>query len=95
MTRRLLIVAIFLLAGAALTGEEPSTKSGRKVTTAHQAVDRAIKLLGAPRELASTAEAELVVLETDDTPFLHEQVVGRPIWEIVIPKWELKFKSAK
>ena len=95
MKHRLLTIAIFLLAGAALTGEEASTKSGRKVTTAHQAVDRAIKLLGAPRELASTAEAELVILETDDTPFLHEQVVGRPIWEIVIPKWKLKFKSAK
>ncbi len=95
MTRRLLIVAIFLLAGASQTGEEASTKSGRKVTTAHQAVDRAIKILGAPRELASTAEAELVILETDNTPFLHEQVVGRPLWEIVIPKWKLKFKSAK
>ncbi len=95
MTLRLLIVGIFLLAGAALTGEDASTKSGRQVTTAHQAVDRAIKLLGAPRKLASTAEAELVILETDDTPFLHEQVVGRPLWEVVIPKWKLKFKSAK
>lgn len=95
MRRRVLTIAIFLLAGAALTGEEASTKSGRKVTTAHHAVDRAIKILGAPRELASTAEAELVILETDDTPFLHEQVVGRPLWEIVIPKWKLKFKSAK
>ncbi len=79
MTRRLLIVAIFLLAGAALTGEGAPTKSGRKVTTAHQAVDRAIKLLGAPRKLASTAEAELVILETEDTPFLHYQVLGRPL----------------
>ena len=89
MRRLFPILATFLLAGAA------ANVPVEKVRTARKAVDRAIKLLGAPRELASTAEAELVILETDDTPFLHEQVVGRPIWEIVIPKWKLKLKSAK
>ncbi|MFH0982111.1 MAG: hypothetical protein V2A79_11285 [Planctomycetota bacterium] len=39
-------------------------------------------------------DAELVLLADDNTPFLSGQVIGHPVWHVVISDWKLQLKSA-
>ncbi len=71
-------------AGASQTGEEASIKSGWSVQTAYEAIEHVLEILGAPRELAPSATATFVTVETDDTPFLHKEIVGRQLWHVVV-----------
>lgn len=59
------------------------------------------RAISAFREISGLSDAarpkmtsKLVTLSDDDTPFLHDQIVGRPIWQLVIVDWKLELKSA-
>lgn len=75
--------------------EDAETQSKRSVQVENEAIDHVLEMLGAPRQLASDATARLVTVQTDNTPFLHEQIVGRRLWEVVVPKWRLDLASAR
>lgn len=50
------------------------------------AIAHARRILGLPRNPSLPASAELITVVQDNTPYLSEQVVGRPIWHVVVEK---------
>jgi len=62
-----------------------------------EAIRQTLKILGVS-ESEQTGElgitAKLVSLKSDNTPFLTEQIVGRPVWQVVIRRWKLEVNSA-
>jgi hypothetical protein len=58
------------------------------------AVSRAREIVGLPEESPPPMSAQLVTLAVDNTPFLHDRIEGRPIWDVVIADWRLKLESA-
>jgi hypothetical protein len=52
--------------------------------TSSDAIRKARAVLGLPARVQVESEANIVVLETDDTPFLSAQLIGRPIWHVVL-----------
>jgi hypothetical protein len=76
---------------------QPAIQTGRDawtIQTEQQAIARAREIVGLPDRSPARLSAERVTLAEDNTPFLHEQIVGRPIWHIVIADWKLELKSA-
>jgi hypothetical protein len=76
---------------------QPPKKTGRDawtVQTEQQAIAKAREIVGLPDGSPARLSAELVTLAEDNTPFLHDQIVGRPIWHVVIADWKLQLKSA-
>jgi|GEM_PF-1108567 len=59
----------------------------------NQAITRAWEILGVTNQTDLPANAEIVVLAEDNTPFLSRQIVGRPIWHVVISNWKLDLLS--
>ena len=70
------------------------TGSGSRVDNGEEAIRRVIEVVGVPAHLAQRASAELVTLTDDNTPFLSEQIVGRPLWQVVINNWKVELPSA-
>ena len=60
-----------------------------------QAVARAQTILGVPAGGGLRADADTVLLAEDNTPFLSGELIGRPVWHVVISGWKLKLKSAR
>jgi len=76
---------------------QPAKETGREgwaIQTEQQAVGRTREIVGLPDRSPARLSAELVTLAEDNTPFLHDQIVGRPIWRVVIADWKLELKSA-
>ena len=94
--------------GRAAPGEEPNQKSskaqgksaqtdgraGGALQSRDQAIAKTRAIIGLLDGTAPQFTAELVTLTEDNTPFLKHQIVGRPIWHVVITNWKLQLKSA-
>ncbi|MGD2108177.1 MAG: hypothetical protein PVI86_02175 [Phycisphaerae bacterium] len=52
------------------------------------------KLVGKGSVPNRPGKAEMVTLATDRTPFLSRQVVGRPVWQVVIEDWKVRLSAA-
>lgn len=76
--------------------DEPD-KSNWELMTEDQAVSAALAITGFSRlthySVPSTEAAELVALQDDQTPFLHEQINGREVWQIVVDSVQLRMTS--
>lgn len=59
-----------------------------------QAIAKAREILGLPDRPALPAVGALVTLAEDNTPFLSADIIGRPIWHVVIRNWKIELKSA-
>lgn len=61
-----------------------------------QAIAKAREFLGVSAKDAPNVSAKLVTLagHEDKTPFLHDQLIDRPTWKVVIAKWRLRLESA-
>lgn len=66
------------------------------VRNEEQAIAKAREIIGVSERDIPNVTAKLVTLaeHEDKTPFLHDQIIGRPIWQIVITKWKLRLPSA-
>ncbi len=76
---------------------QPAKEAAREawaVKTEEQAMAKAREIVGLPGRSPARFTAELVTLTEDNTPFLHDQITGRPIWHVVISDWKLELKSA-
>jgi hypothetical protein len=75
---------------------ESEDRSSWAVQNESQVIAKAREFLGVPHQDAPNVSAKLVTLadHEDKTPFLHDQLIDRPIWQIVITKWRLRLKSA-
>src|SRR6185295_7452100 len=49
-----------------------------------QAISKALQVFGDTGKDSTRTTAQLVTLENDETPFLHNEVTNRPIWKITI-----------
>ena len=58
------------------------------------AVERAERVLGIARG-AYPATAELITLLDDDTPYLVQYLLEKPIWQVVLRDWTLTLASAQ
>jgi hypothetical protein len=75
---------------------QPARESVREawtVRTEQQAIARAREITGLPGSSPPKFSAEVTTLAEDNTPFLHAQIEGRPIWKVVIAGWMLDLKS--
>lgn len=77
--------------GPAVRGEDPSEWAVREKD---QAIAKTREILGLSGREDIPADAEIVLLAEDNTPFLSGQVIGRPVWHVVISDWKLQLKSA-
>ena len=57
------------------------------------AIAHARRIVGLPRNPSLPATAELITVVQDNTPYLSEQVVGRPIWHVVVEKCRIVLPS--
>lgn len=73
--------------------EEPD-RSEWILTDQTDAIDQALNILGLPVEADGRVAPEIVSLAEDNTPFLTEQILDRPLWHVVIQDWQLLLASA-
>ena len=93
----LVCVALCLL-GSASHAENDAEKEAWVLKTEDQAVSAALATTGFSRlthySVPATKAAELVVLDDDQTPFLHGQINGRQLWHVEVQvKLELKVED--
>ncbi len=72
----------------------PTNADTWRIQDQQQAIARTIELVGLCKEAAPRITATLVTLADDNTPFLSEQVVHRPLWRVTINRWRLELDSA-
>ncbi len=72
-----IVVAAVLVASVAA-----SVPTDRPLTNAAQAIARAREYLGLPAKYAGATSATTLVVQADNTPFLHDQVVGKLCWRV-------------
>lgn len=65
-----------------------------KVRDDGEALAQARQILGLAEKAPPRLSAALVTLAEDNTPFLNEKLVGRPIWHVVAVGWRLELPSA-
>lgn len=65
-----------------------------KIRDDGEAIAQARQILGLSEKSSARVSATLVTLAEDNTPFLNEKLVGRPIWQVVITDWRLELASA-
>lgn len=58
------------------------------------AIRRARGLFGFAEDTDVRAQAAIVCVAKDNTPFLSEQITGRPVWHVVFGDCKLRLKSA-
>ena len=75
-------------------GAEIKSRATWRVENEQQAIAQVIEIAGVPEDLRSGMSGNLVTLAEDNTPFLSEQIIGRPLWQVVIQKWRLHLDSA-
>ncbi|HWL93380.1 MAG TPA: hypothetical protein VNT79_07580 [Phycisphaerae bacterium] len=59
-----------------------------------RAIAEALEVFGIRDSDSVSAEARVVTLSEDKTPFLHDQITNRPIWQVTIADYRLKLRSA-
>ena len=69
-------------------------RSDWRVQNQEQAIRQVVEVVGVPEDLLPGITAQLVTVAEDDTPFLSQQIAGRPLWQVVINKWRLHLDSA-
>ncbi|HUU82301.1 MAG TPA: hypothetical protein VM243_02250 [Phycisphaerae bacterium] len=108
MRRMAVIVLVTIGLSSAAAAQEPTFADSRLAEVMAQSLDRsqwdiqreqeaiarARALVDASGRFDSKATARLVVLSGDNTPFLSDQIIERPIWHVVLGDWNLKLKSA-
>lgn len=92
------VIACSLVACTSLVGADEPDKTNWALKTEDQAVRAALATTGFSRlthyQVPATKAAELVVLEDDQTPFLHNQINGRQLWHVEVQvKLELKVED--
>jgi len=83
--------------GSSVAQTQPAKAISREawaLKSEENAVGRAREIVGLPEKAPPRFSAELTTLAEDNTPFLHDQIAGRPIWHVVITDWKLQLKSA-
>ena len=100
-----LIVSLFSVPQCATAQGPPIDPYGRPVTSKPEdrskwtireqpaAIAHARRILGLPQNASLPASAELITVVQDNTPYLSEQVVGRPIWHVVVEKCRIVLVS--
>ncbi len=68
--------------------------SSPKLQDRENAITVARGILGGQKAGRQPVDAELTVLGKDDTPFLSDQIVGRPLWKVTVPDWSPKLQSS-
>jgi hypothetical protein len=78
------------------TSTENDDTSDWALQNEEHAIAKAREIIGVSERDIRNVTAKLVTLaeHEDKTPFLHDQIIGRPIWQIVITKWKLRLTSA-
>jgi len=81
------------------TSDAPKTEDGKvekvaawKLKRADDAKECALRSLGL--KAGTAASAELVTVESDDTPFLADKLNGREMWLVTVPDWSIELRSA-
>lgn len=80
-----------VIASRAPHAEDPSEWAIREKD---QAIARVKEVLGVSERKDLQSEAKLVLLAEDNTPFLSGQIIGHPVWHVVISNWRLQLESA-
>ncbi len=79
-------------------GEESSVPQVKTdsytVRNEKQVLAKVAEMGGVPQDLLQESTVKLVSLKEDNTPFLSERIIGRPLWQVTIPKWKLDLPSA-
>ena len=75
-------------------GANADNREDWTITGKEQAAAQARKIVGLLDKTPAKVTAKLVTLKEDNTPFLKNEIVGRPIWHVVIADWKLQLKSA-
>lgn len=75
------------------TSRENDDPSDWAVQNQEHAIATAREIIGVSDEDAPHVTARVVTLAEDNTPFLHDSLIGRPIWKVVITKWRLHLRS--
>jgi len=73
---------------------ELANRSNWALGDTDQAIAKARKILGIADKVALPLSAEIVALAEDNTPYLSEQIIARPVWHVVMSNWRLELKSA-
>jgi hypothetical protein len=71
-----------------------TTREAWSIQTERQAIAKAREVIGLPEDAPAKFSGKVTTLAEDNTPFLHSQIEGRPIWQVVITGWQLDLKSA-
>lgn len=92
------VISCSLISCTSLVGADGPDKTNWALKTEDQAVSAALAATGFSRlthyQVPATKAAELVVLEDDQTPFLHNQINGRQLWYVTVQvKLELKVED--
>ena len=69
---------------------QSAKRSEWKLKEPEGAVAGARAILGLPAVKSSNIHAKLVVLKEDPTPYLREQIINRPIWQVTIKDWSVR-----
>ena len=89
------VFAIAAAAGLALFLTLKDAHNGQQeweIGDASSAIAQAARIVGIPEHVA--VSAELVVVEDDVTPFLHDQILGKRLWKVIAQDWNLDLPSA-
>lgn len=73
------------------TPTEEQARTG--LTDNAAAVARARSVVGIPSRIEVDGRAELIILESDDTPFLSANLLGRQIWHVVLRDVRIELAS--
>lgn len=102
---RITIVAFFIFAACAPACSQdrkdpvpieiaPTERRGWMIDTASKATERCKQIVGLP-EADENAEVvlRLAKLTTDNTPYLSDQIIGRPLWHMEVRGWSVDLMS--
>jgi len=79
--------------GGPATSKPAEDRSKWSIKERGAAIAHARRILGLPQKPDPPASAELITVVQDNTPYLSEQVVGRPIWHVVVEKCRIVLPS--
>lgn len=64
-----------------------------RIRSAEQSMAQARKALGLPKENTLLMNTTLVALQHENTPYLNQELIGRPLWHVVLQNWSAEVKS--
>lgn len=68
---------------------EPMDTSEWLIREAKAAIERAVAIVGLEELKDSQVHAALVVLKEENTPYLSEQLINRPLWRVTVKDWSV------